>query len=253
MMTLEKAGIGFVPITDQAQALDDTRRLMEEAPGKPTKDGWDAYWKTQAAGTDPTYLKRTRTFRYNGKYVLADEDAEARFASALRHYLYTEWFGGLDAVAEFGCGSGNNLNQLASTHPGMALYGYDWSQAAVDLVRQKHGGGRFDMRNPTPVAIDWAELGVLTHGAMEQLGDDFMPFYEFLLSLRANVYVHVEPLMELYGDSPFDRLATEYHIRRGYLGRFLTQLRKRGDVQECRTGFGNRYNEGYMVAIWRKR
>lgn len=254
LLSLTGAGIDYTPAPDQQYLRAETKLLLTDTKHKPQQTNWDSYWATQQAQHNPTYLHRSQIFRYNGRYIIANADAEATFSAALRTKLFQQYFAGLDAVAEFGCGSGNNLAQLHKLYPQIACYGYDWAPAAVKLVQQQCTAEVFDMCRPNPSVVQIKEpcFGVLTHGAMEQLGTDFMAFFDFLRGLTATVYVHVEPLIELYDNTEFDQLAVDYHMKRGYLGKFLTELRKYYDPIVCRTGFGNRLNEGYMIAVWTK-
>lgn len=237
------------PLIEAIKALDNLRL-------KPARENWDAYWRGFEKPADPTYLQRTNTFRWRGRYVRAHAGTEALYAAELNRRLFKRYLKGAQGFAEFGCGSGKNLLQMCEFDPQVRRYGYDWSASAVSLVSGIAHGKVFDMQNPaqTPELRAEIRLAVYTSGSMEQLGDNFRPFLDYLLSLKAAVYVHVEPILEFYRDDKvFDYVAREYHARRGYLGRYLTELRADTGVkiEHCdRMGFGNFHNEGYSVIVW---
>jgi hypothetical protein len=250
--TLETLNVNYKinPLTNQ-RILDTLKHITMTSPA-PNQAAWHDYWSSFKEASDPSYLYRDTTFRYKGNYVTAPVDTESRFFTFLREICFNNYFGDVDAIVEFGCGSGGNLKLLKQMFPYKKLYACDWAAAAVNLAKPLATSKYFDMRNP--IAVEFAEkrLGVLTTGAMEQLGDNFQPFLEFLLSLKAQIYLHIEPLIELYDDnSLFDYLAILYHQKRNYLGNFYKALMSRVKVIEhCRTGFGNEWNDGYSVLVW---
>ncbi len=80
--------------------------------------------------------------------------------------------------------------------------------------------------------------GVYTFGAMEQLGENFEPFLQFLLSKKPEICVNVEITYELYSpDTLFDHLAIRYLQKRGYLKGFclvLENLKNKTKYKFCK-------------------
>lgn len=253
MITLEKLDIKYEELKD-AQAIASISNDIHNAKNKPEQENWDSYWQTMASGEHPSYFNREKAtiFRYGGKWITAAADTEKKFFVALKDYYFRRFFlNVVSLVTEYGCGSGSNLAQLATIAPTMQLLGCDWSEAAVRLASEHAWAYTFDMRNP-PARPALAGGGILTCGALEQLGNDYGKFLDFLIDSKPDMCLHIEPFKELYDqNNDFDKLALEYHERRGYLGNFLTDLRKRVTVlHEHRTGFGNAFNEGYMIVAW---
>src|SRR5260221_12697048 len=95
----------------------------------------------------------------------------------LRWELFLKYLGGITEVSEFGGGLGHNLLPLLNT--GRRLRAFDWSRAAVRRCTEAGlEGAWFDMLDPDPdVKIGGA---VLTVHAMEQLGEAWWPFLQFL-------------------------------------------------------------------------
>lgn len=246
---------------EQEEAYVEVLRAIEEKRPCPSAAEWDRHWSEYDQPRAPKFLKRTGVFRWQGRFVTAPVDAEERYFTALKCKLFHEYLSDVHTLAEFGCGTGYNLKQYAVAYPDRFLYAYDWSEASVNLVNRSEIGAAylFDMRTLQFGSVS-AQLppkgcGVLTCGSMEQLGDDFRPFLDFLAKLQPKVCVHVEPCVELYNESKlFDRVAAMYHRSRGYLGRWIAEVEKLGEVMlKERTGFGNMYNEGYSVVVWRPR
>ena len=99
---------------------------------------------------------------------------------------------------------------------------------------------------------------VVTLHAMEQLGDNFGPFLDMLISNRPAVCIHLEPIIEFYDTTlEFDLYAVNYHNKRNYLSGFLNKLHnyeKVGDIeiiQSHRSGFGSTFQEAYSIIVWR--
>jgi hypothetical protein len=234
------------------QVMLDVLKHINSVGSHPNRDNWTDYWSSFKKSDHPTYLLRDKVFRYKGEYVIANKDAEVDFFKELKTDLFKKYYHDVDTVVEFGCGSGSNLVQLHQMYSDKKLYGFDWAPSAVQVAGENEyvTAEVFDMLNPRKLTLP-GKVGVLTSGSMEQLGEDFKPFLDFLLDLNPAICVHIEPIIELYDEnSLFDYLAIMYHKKRKYLGRYLTQIKDRC-VEVTRTGFGNLYNEGYNIVAWR--
>lgn len=216
---------------------------------------------------------------------------EADFYSVVVRMLAHEYLREAHAIVDFGCGTGAALLILSESlcpnegdlpvmersmrsfaGVSMPLIGCDWakgSQEILSAIATKTGllieGHNFNMLKPedtVPRPMFWfRHVGVITVHAMEQLGDRFRPFLDYLLAKRPAVCVHLEPIVELYLPNNFllDALAVEYHRKRGYLEGFLPTLReleRKGEVDIVdarRLGFGSLYHEAYSAVVWRPR
>lgn len=178
---------------------------------------------------------------------------ELGLLSKLRGEVFSKYLQGVKEVSEFGCGLGHNLLPLMGT--GRRLRGFDWASSSVSFVK-KIGieAEQFDMLRPSGIKISGA---VLTVHALEQLGSSWKPFLNYLLDQGPEICIHIEPIEELYGDSPRDRARLAYHRMRGYLSGFLTELRrleKMGDVELIdvrKSPFGGKDHDAYSVIVWR--
>jgi SAM-dependent methyltransferase len=213
----------------------------------------------------PKFLRENQPIRYDGDYILpANGRFEYDYMTVFRIWLFQKYFAPLSTIYEFGCGTGLNLVLLAKLRSGGTYHGLDFVPAAVDLVNSigqntffNIQGHLFDMIHPDHSFTLRGGSGVLTFGALEQLGGQFLSFIHYLLGQKPGLVVHVEPTIELYDDEVlFDHLAIEFHRKRGYttgLLPYLRDLEKQGAVKVLkvkRLNFGSLFMEGYTYMIW---
>jgi hypothetical protein len=249
---------------------------------KPTRVGqhradiWESCWQENLdqfvrAGFDaeklvPDFFKPDQPMRLRQDYVLPRNPRfELEFFEVCRAFLFERFFAEVDAVHEFGCGSGFNLLALAKQLPGKKLCGLDWSRSSNEMLNvmgRKLGldivGRHFDFFAPDTGLTLPRSSGVLTMAALEQVGARHGPFVEYLLGANPRICVNMEPLAELYDSAQLaDDLALRYHRKRGYLDGFLTVLReleakRRIEILDMRRFFfGSLYHEAYSYVAWR--
>lgn len=246
-----------------------------ERAGDHRKARWIAGWQetldefTQSgfnlATLRPKFVRGGEIMRLGKDYIQPATDClEPAMVGVLRHYLFSRFFSNTDTVYEFGAGTGHNMVALASQYPTKTIHAMDWVEPSVrifDLLREKHGlnihGHLFDLAHPNPGLRLEPGSAVLTVGALEQLGDRFMPFLEFLVDRKPSICLHVETLRELYDTSDFfDWLGAQYLEKRGYLNGLLTALRHlesqgRIEILKAQRTFGCTYHDGYNYVVWR--
>ena len=121
----------------------------------------------------------------------------------------------------------------------------------------KIAGKRFDFFAPDSDFEFAPNSCVLTMCALEQVGERFLPFLDFIREKRPRRVVHVEPILELYDPQlPHDALAIRYHQQRRYLSGLLPHLQsleRAGFIQFLkvqRLKFGSRFHECFTVVAW---
>lgn len=220
----------------------------------------------------PKYYHPKRILRYKDFYIHPIYDnLEYNFLKVFRAFIFT-FLKKYHRVYEFGCGTGFNLLALYRMYPKIELHGLDWAESSIELLKEINkvfyktywGTKRyinihphlFDMFNPSKLDIPKGSA-VFTWGALEQLGNDFEPFLQFLLSKKIFV-LNIEPIMELYDpQNPMDAYSIEYMKRRGYLKGYLTRLLQleiegRIKIERIqRIHFGNMNYEGWSYITWR--
>jgi hypothetical protein len=210
----------------------------------------------------PKYYHPDRVLRYKDNYIQPENpDFEYHFLEVLRAQLFA-MFKDYNPIYEFGCGTGFNLLNLTRMYPKKELHGLDWAEPTVGLINEINKtyntsikAHLFDMFNP-PVFDIPDGSAIFTWGALEQLGERFEPFLNFLLSKKIFV-INIEPIIELYNiENPLDKYSIEYMNKRGYLKGYLKrlcELQRHGQIeinQIKRIHFGNLNYEGWSFVIW---
>jgi len=255
--------------------VEETLETPLEVAGQHRKDRWEQGGSENlsefiASGHDldalvPKFVRPNQIVRLNGNYVEpSDPHFETGFVTVLRQWLFSTWFEHLDDVYEFGCGTAHNLVALARLFPEKSLHGLDWAPASrliIEELVERHGldisAREFDLFSPDSGYHLTPGSGVFTVGTMEQLGQRFGPFLDYLLAESPAVCINVETLYELYDQSePFDDVAARYLRRRGYLRGYLAELQRlagqgRIEILSIRRTFGSLHHDGYSFVVWR--
>jgi hypothetical protein len=237
------------------------------------EQGWgenlDAYVGSghDSSSLIPGYYQRGQTvMRIEGKFILPEEPLfEYHSFEVIQAWLASTFIDHVDTVYEFGCGPAHNLLAFASIYPKKKYFGLDWaipSQKIITEIRKKKGfnieGLRFDMFHPETAPVIEAGSAVFTIGAMEQLGNSYEGFFEYLLNQDADTYVHIEPIIEMHPrDTLIGYLGAKYMEKRGYLNGYLDMLysyEKEGKITitHCRPVMGSTYCIGWCLIAWKK-
>ncbi len=213
----------------------------------------------------PKYYHPGRILRYGDSCIMPqDPDFEFNFLKVFRRYMFS-LLKKYNPIYEFGCGTGFNLVTLGQMYPDKELHGLDWAESSMQLLGEINGAyglkiksHQFDMFTPCELDIP-DNSAVFTWGALEQLGDRWGPFLEFLLSKNVSV-INIEPIAELYdANNEMDRLSLEYMRQRGYLRGYFGALwnlesERRITIHRIqRQYFGNVNYEGWSFVTWKPR
>lgn len=243
--------------------------------GKHRQEQWETGWSKNLE----TFIKNKDTHvlipRYFGKYNVIrwkqrfikplKEDFEYNTLAIIVEWLFEKYFRDAQLIYEFGCGTGYHLLRVREINKKAKLYGLDWARASEKILTKiaKTGlvsnlkGYQFDFFNPNYNIVLDVNSVVYTVAALEQTGNKFHKFIDYLLENKPKICVHVEPIGELLDENNLlDYLSIEYFKKRNYLSGFLTYLRKlekRGKIiihQAQRTYIGSLFIEGYSVVVW---
>lgn len=259
--TIKEENLRTVGANDNAvweQGWNETLQLIEKTP----------QFKIELLA--PKYFEKHTILRFCGEYIRTDTiQFIYHYDQIIRKAIFTKYLSYFNRVIEIGCGTGNSQILLAQIikNKSAELVASDWSSASqrlLQLVREKTGINlvpvNFNMltlEGKEALAIN-NQSAVLTVHALEQLGENYKPLLNLLLTAKPAICVHIEPIIEFYQqDNLFDRLAMQYHQKRNYLGSWLSDLRelqmqgKVDIIEERRIGFGDRFHEAYGLVVWK--
>ena len=237
------------------------------------EQGWsenlEEYEKTKDLfALRPKFLQAKKVLRLGGEYIEPKSPHfEFDLVDVFRRWVFRKHLSGVKAIYEFGCGSCQHLPVLAELFPDKEIHGLDWAEASLKITSKlaqdkglKIRGHRFDLFSPDPDLPLTGDCGVFTVGTLEQLGNKFEPFLQFLMKKRPAVVFHIESLTELYDESSLvDYLAKVYDRKRNYLDGYIHRLwelereRKIDLVRVQRVYFGSMFHDSYSLAVWRPR
>lgn len=106
----------------------------KQPSGPDYKNIWDKGWGGNLANYKrsndiqdllPRYVKKNEFIRFSKNYILPqDADFESNFVTVLRSHFACKYFGDVDEIYEFGCGTGLNLIHISELLPGKKLWGF---------------------------------------------------------------------------------------------------------------------------------
>ena len=214
----------------------------------------------------PKYHTKSNLSRINSAPVKTfTKDFDYRVNSYFVDAAVHHYCGGLAKIIEFGCGTGYHLFRLASILREHKYVGLDWaesSQKTIEKFATEQGyenvrGENFNYFSPN-YNFDCSGALVYTVASLEQIGDKFKPFVDYLLAKKPAIIINFEPMSEfLDSGSGLDNLTIKYFEKRGYLKgyfNYLRQLESEGKIEiihSKRIGYGSEFVEGHSLVIWR--
>jgi len=214
----------------------------------------------------PRYFSKYGAVRWQGKLIKPkSEKFEFYTLAIILDWLFDQYCRNASDIYEFGCGTGHNLLRIRQVNSHAKLWGLDWASSSQRILGQLNETGvdknifghRFDYFHPDQNFTVTTGGIVYTVASLEQVGNGWKPFLNYLLHQRPALCIHVEPIAELLDqDILLDNLSCKYFRKRNYLDGFLTHLREletAGQVKihkAQRTGIGSLFIEGYSVVVW---
>lgn len=236
---------------------------------------WELAWKTQSEKFSnecfarkslvPDFMNATPIVRFRQQYVRPQSpEFEHGIFDIFRSWIFKTYCMDAPVLYEFGCGSGFNLVALSDINPHIRMVGLDWAEHSCELVHDISTAHRLQLESrqfnffapDDNLGLDPQGIA-LTICALEQVGERFMPFLEYLLRQKPKLCIHIEPIYEFYEPSNLlDYLAMQYHVKRNYLRGFwpcLRELESQGRIlihKARRLSFGSLFHEAYNYVIW---
>ncbi len=168
-------------------------------------------------------------------------------------------------VYEFGCGSGNNLRNIRDAIPGAKITGLDWATSSQEIISKMSEKGLLDRvmgKNFNFFEPDYSfdlepNSTVLTCAALEQIGDKWGVFLQYLIDKSPRLIINIEPISELLNSNNLlDSLSAEYGRRRNYLKGYydglldLQKEKKINILHSSQSRLGSMYINGYSIVVW---
>lgn len=213
--------------------------------------------------------------RYHGKHTLIHWHQKmirplTPYFDYKLHCIVVDWaiekyLSKVDSIFEFGCGPGYHLLRARKINPTAHMIGLDWTKASQEIIKQIKEAGiedniegkNFNFFSPDYSVDVPANSGFLTVAALEQIGDKYEQFLEFVMAKKPIICVHLEPIDEMLDQNNLiDRLSTLYFRKRNYLSGYLPRLRQLQEegkvkiVSEQRTYSGSFFIEGHSLIVW---
>ena len=275
------ADLRYEELTDEErdsyilEVVDVLTRNDLSAAGEHRLPEWDEGWSENLEAFRRTQNLESLVPGYHGKHRLLHWKQRiirplVPYFDYRIHCLIVDWavetyLCHVDALYEFGCGPAYHLLRARHYNPKARLVGLDWAKASQSIISEIVASGieanlegrNFNLYEPD-YSLDFApNSGVLTVAALEQVGESFEPFLQFLLQKNPAVCVHLEPIDELMDQKHLiDKLSVLYCRKRNYLKGFLTRLRQLQDQnrvkihREQRTYTGSFFIEGHSLIVW---
>ena len=216
----------------------------------------------------PQYFDHHNIMRLDGHYIKAiSENFVYKYDQIIRKVILKKYVGSNNKLVELGCGTGSGtLLAALNLNNNIRITASDWATASLPIVKEiskytnrKIEAVKFNMLDLSgwnKLLID-KDTTVISFHALEQLGDNYKKLLSKLCETKSKC-VHLEPIYEFYDENNlFDMLAKNYHKKRNYLGKYITDIKKlekenKAEIlKEQRIGFGDRYHEAYSLVVWK--
>jgi hypothetical protein len=235
------------------------------------ENGWDENFKMYIHTKNidfliPKYHGKYNILRWKGDVIKSktpnlDYKLHISFVdSIINHYV-----GDNKNIFEFGCGPGYHLIRLNDYNNKLNLYGCDWAKSSQMIISEINKNlnlniksFNFDFFNPDDNIEIPDDSMIYTIAALEQVGDNFKQFIDFLLNKKPNICINMEPIDELLDNNNLiDNLSIKYFRKRNYLNGYLPYLEKlEGEgkieiIKKQRIFYGSYFIEGHSLIVWR--
>ena len=245
--------------------------------GKHRFETWEKGWfenlELLKQGLDPStlipkYFGKYNIARWKGDFVRGNSKHldYYQIITLVDAYLHEYVGAKYDNLFEFGCGPAYHLLRFSNFNPNISLIGLDWTKSSQNIIQEvnklginnKITGFNFDFYNPDYKINIPDNSAVFTVNALEQVGENYKEFIDFLLDKKPDLCINFEPIPELLDkESLIDQLCILYSKKRNYLKGYLSyleQLEQENKIEiilKKRLHCGSLFLEGYPVIIWK--
>lgn len=244
--------------------------------GEHRHEQWNKGWaenlqdyseKNDITAAKPKYFGKYPINRFEQRFIKAlSADFEVNILAILQYWLFDKYLKNYQHVYEFGCGTGHNLLRLRELNQQAELYGLDWAESSQQLIKNFRTSGvdknihahNFDFFKPDYSFKLKADAAIFTMAALEQVGDRYQEFVDYLLENKPSLCLHIEPVAELLDPEHnlLDCLSVAYFNKRKYLSGYLSYLQsleRSGKIKILaaqRSYIGSFFIDGYSIIVW---
>ena len=151
-----------------------------------------------------------------------------------RQMLFYTHLKDIENICEFGSGSGANFYLINEILQDKNFILSDISVTSLKIIEELKR--KLNRNNLTHSNIDIEQdidlqlpdnSAVITTSVLEQIGDNYKNFINFILKEKPQIVINVEPIVELLDSkNGFDNVMNLYCEKRKYLAGYLTELEK---------------------------
>ena len=140
----------------------------------------------------------------------------------------------------------------------------DWTTNSQEIISEINSelnlnisGHNFNFFNPDKSLNINENSAIITIAALEQTGENYNNFIDYLLEKKPKICINIEPMSEFLDNSNLiDFLSIKYFEKRKYLKNYLTHLEnleKNGKIkilEKRRIYSGSYFIEGHSLVVW---
>ena len=176
----------------------------------------------------PKYFNKHNIARWKGDFIKCEtEYFDYKLHIILVDAILHKFVGtNYSSLYEFGCGPAYHLLRFGKFNPEVNLIGLDWAMASQDIIKEindlginnKITGYNFDYFKPDYNINIAPNSAIFTCASLEQIGENYKEFVDYLISKQPNLCIHFEPSSELLNENSLvDKLSILYFEKRNYL------------------------------------
>ncbi len=278
----KKKKLEYVPVNKEINSriikdciniiLKDKKKINSQKRKKIWMDGWNQNYINYKKNPKnlnfltPHFIKSNFPKRFLKKFIIPkSKNFEYSLFELFREDLFQKYFTKYENIYEFGCGTGINLLALKKKFSNKSIFGSDFVKSSgkiIDLInktfRYNIKFDLFDVKKPNRKYNVKPNSLVFTTGVIEQVGNDYKKFINFLLEKKPDLVINMEPFKEIYNlNNKMDLLSYFFIKKRGYAKNFLNYLKmleskkKIKIIKIKRTYFGSVLMDSYNYVVWK--
>lgn len=231
-------------------------------------ENYDAYKKDDSVNSSliPLYFGKIPFVRVSQRWIhVQSKNFEYNCLGVLLEWIFEKYLISHSDIYEFGCGTGHNIYRLRTLNRKANLNGLDWAESSQNIIRlfaeksndRNLNAFNFNFFSPPNDFKLKENSSIYTIAALEQVGENYKPFVDFILQNKPSLCIHLEPIGEVLDpENLLDLISIKYFEKRNYLKGFLSYLRELEDLGRVeihnvqRTNVGSFYIEGYSLIVW---